>query len=316
MTRKRKENVGANWRNRLVCAALHFLQESGGSAHVSDVVAHLERHHKSDIPAKEDEGSLEWRLGMQLDAVRFVTAGFLRRSKGTWSITPLGAKELARGDASITRKAYDAYAEYVRQKRESKAKRDEASAGAKRAKKDESPEGEGESEGESPSLEDFYAFSVNSITRHIENMDAFMFQNLVAALFSGMGYYVREVSEQNAADGGIDVIAYQGGDPLGAKAPRIRAQVKRQQNKTGRPDLQKLIGAMTPGDVGVFVSTGGFSGSGRDYAKQHQSQLELIDMPRFITLWITNYNELDDEDKSLLPLQPVFFLDEERAKRS
>ena len=314
MGRKRKENVGANWRNRLVCAALHFLQESGGSAHVSDVVAHLERHHKSDIPAQEKEGSLEWRLGMQLDAVRFVTAGFLRRSKGVWSITPLGVKELARGNDSITRKAYDAYAEYMRQKKESKVKREEASAGAKRAKKDESPEGE--DEGESPSLEDFYAFSVNSITRHIENMDAFMFQNLVAALFSGMGYYVREVSQQNTADGGIDVIAYQGGDLLGAKTPRVRAQVKRQEGKTGRPDLQKLIGAMTPGDVGVFVSTGGFSSSGRDYAKQHQSQMELIDMPRFIELWISNYGALSDEDKSLLPLQPVFFLDEERAKRS
>ena len=323
---KTKDENKIYWRDRLVFAALCFLRDSDGSASLSDVVKHLENNvvDKANIPQSEFEnhdsaGRVKWNWGFQIQAVKYVTAGFLRRAKGVWSITPLGLKKLAEGNASIARGARESYSNRPR-----KEKAAQADVSEKR-KQAESDGEDSESEDENAvsvgfSLEAHHDTANKSISGYIESMSPFELQDLVAALFRGMGYYVHPsmVSQKNVADGGIDVIAYQHNDPLGAKTPRIKAQVKhRKDSKAGEPELQNLLGAMTgAGDIGVFISTGGFARGCHKFVKQKDRQMELVNMSRFIELWRDNYDKLSDDDKSLLPLQPVFFLDEERAKRS
>lgn len=310
MAKKKRDEV--YWADRLMCDALRFLRDSDGKASVRDVRVHI--LHNSDIPEKRKQpgarGRPLWESGMEFHSIRYVRAGFLRKEKGVWHITPLGLSRFNNksiSDAGIGEEARVSLQPATPSNQPPLPAVEDA---------DDLGDGDDVASTVSDSLDEYHATANASISEHIESIDPFEFQNLVAALFRGMGYYVREVSPQNTPDGGIDVIAYQGGDVLGAKTPRIKAQVKRQQSKTGKPELQKLLGAMTDGDIGVFVSTGGFARGCGEFAKQQNRQLELIDMPRFIELWRDNYDKLSDEDKSLLPLQPIYFLDEERVKRS
>ena len=296
------------WANKLICDALRFLRDADGKASLSDVCEHLQG--KDYIPegkrAINNAGIPKWQQRLNYMAGFFIAAGALQDAKGVWSITPAGQTIL--GGKIPDKKIVEwAYSRWEALKTEQPLAIPQQSDVADESD-DNAPTGGG--------IKAYYSSAYKGISQQIESLNPFVFQNLVAALFRGMGYYVRDVSPQNTADGGIDVVAYQGGDALGVKAPRIKAQVKHQQSKTGRPELQKLLGAMNDGDVGVFISTGGFAGGCREFAKQQNRQLELIDMPRFIELWRDNYDKLSDEDKSLLPLQPIYFLDEERAKRS
>ena len=57
-----------------------------------------------------------------------------------------------------------------------------------------------------------------------------------------------------------------------------------------------------------FISTGGFTTDAKNTAAGSQVHVELVDLSRFIRLWQEFYNEMTDEDKSLLSLHPVYFL--------
>jgi len=62
------------------------------------------------------------------------------------------------------------------------------------------------------------------------------------------------------------------------------------------------------GDVGIFVSTGGFTPDAKTTARGSHIHVELIDLQRFIVLWQEFYNKQTDEDKSMLPLTPIYFI--------
>ena len=61
------------------------------------------------------------------------------------------------------------------------------------------------------------------------------------------------------------------------------------------------------GDVGMFVSSGGFTPDAKTTARGSHVHVELIDLDRFIALWQEFYPKLTDEDKALLPLVPIYF---------
>lgn len=61
------------------------------------------------------------------------------------------------------------------------------------------------------------------------------------------------------------------------------------------------------GDVGIFVSTGGFTPDARATARGAGVHVELIDFERFISLWQEFYGRLLEEDKALLSLIPIYF---------
>jgi restriction system protein len=61
------------------------------------------------------------------------------------------------------------------------------------------------------------------------------------------------------------------------------------------------------GDVGMFVSSGGFTPDAKSTARGSHVHVELIDLDRFIALWQEFYPKLTDEDKGLLTLVPIYF---------
>jgi len=135
------------------------------------------------------------------------------------------------------------------------------------------------------------------------------FQDLAAALLRGMGYFTPFVAPPGK-DGGVDIIAYR--DPLGTVTPRMKVQVKHRNASANVQELRQLMGLLTKdGDVGVFISTGGFTSDALSTARASHVHMELIDQSRFLALWQQFYPKLNDEDKVRLPLHPVYFLDSE-----
>ncbi|MBW4891568.1 restriction endonuclease [Mucilaginibacter sp. HMF5004] len=123
-----------------------------------------------------------------------------------------------------------------------------------------------------------------------------------------MGYHISHTANKGK-DGGIDIIAYN--DPLGTKPPRMVVQVKHRPTSTvPSDDIQRLAGTMKrDSDVGIFVTSGDFSSPAKNEARTMGKHIELIDFERFIELWTEYYSRMDDKQKNLLPLRPIYFLE-------
>lgn len=63
-----------------------------------------------------------------------------------------------------------------------------------------------------------------------------------------------------------------------------------------------------PGDVGLFVTSGRFTSESERYARESHRHVELINLERFVSLWQEFYPKMTDEEKNMLPLQPIYFL--------
>jgi restriction system protein len=155
-------------------------------------------------------------------------------------------------------------------------------------------------------LEDARDRSRQSIRDHVKSLDPFEFQDMVAALLKAMGYYISSKANPGK-DWGIDLVAYK--DPLGAELPRLKVQVKHTEAQIGRPEIQKFVGAIGHDDIGIFVSSGGFSSDARDAVRSHATaKVTLVDFDDMLALWTRFYETIDESDKRFLRLEPVYFL--------
>lgn len=137
-------------------------------------------------------------------------------------------------------------------------------------------------------------------------MPPYDFQNLVAALLGAMGYHVGWIA-QPGKDGGVDILAFN--DPLGTTLPRIKVQVKRQQQKVAVDGLRAFMALLGSDDVGIFVNTGGFTRDAIDEARsQTTRRVTLVDQGRLVKLWTEHYAKLEEGARRRLPLVPVYFL--------
>lgn len=144
------------------------------------------------------------------------------------------------------------------------------------------------------------------IEQYVSVMNPFEFQALVAALLKAMSYYISWISPPGK-DGGVDIIAHT--DPLGTRVPRVKVQVKRVAQKVDKDGLKSFIAIVNDDDVGLFVSTAGFTRDAEEFARsQERRKITLIDLDRLVDLWVQFYPKLDDSARSRLPLTPIYFL--------
>ena len=136
-------------------------------------------------------------------------------------------------------------------------------------------------------------------------MEPYDFQHLVAGLLRGMGYDVTWVAPPGK-DRGIDIVALT--DPLGAQGPRIKVQVKRQQDKTDAKNLRAFMSVLKEGDVGAFVSLGGFTSDAEEEARNEARRIRLIGAYQLFALWTRYYDEIPEQDRRRLPVKFVPFL--------
>ena len=138
----------------------------------------------------------------------------------------------------------------------------------------------------------------------IVQLDDQEMEELLASLLRAMGF--KATVSPVGPDRGVDVIASP--DGLGLLEPRIKAEVKHRRNTTiGSQDLRSFIGALRPGDRGIYLSTGGFSKDAKYEADRANIPITLLDLDGLARLIETHYDSFDTEARTLLPLIKVLW---------
>ncbi len=281
---------------KTVYAAFEIIKESDGSLPSREVL--------NQIPGKvnltewekeryEKTGYIRWQSILHFYTIDCSKAGYLRKQKGVWYLTEEGEKAISLGAVTLLKTASEKYRKW------DKNRKAENEVGTE----DEIPE----DKIQKATIEQLEENAIDGIKEYIKERNPYEFQDLVAALLRAMGYYTPFISPKGK-DGGIDIIAFQ--DPLGVNAPRIKVQVKHKP-ETAIPvdEIRGLLGLLNKdGDIGLFVTSGRFTAESERFARDSHIHVKLIDGNTFIGLWKEFYSKLPDDEKSLLPLQPIFFL--------
>ena len=283
---------------RLMFAALKILKENGGEMRGKQVLEEVEKREplgEWEMQRYEKTNNIRWRSVLHFYSIDLIKAGFLVKKKGVWFLTPEGESALKLGATGLMDAATKAYREW-RQKnpRQPEVVEPEAAVADETAKTAE------------VSADEIEQSAYEQIENHINKKTPYEFQDLAAALLRGMGYFTPFVAPAGK-DGGVDIVAYR--DPLGTSSPRIKVQIKHRESPASVQEVRQLMGLLQKdGDVGIFISSGGFTPDAKTTARNSNVHVELVDLPRFITLWQEFYQKLTDEDKTKLPLFPIYLL--------
>lgn len=283
---------------RLMFAALKVLKENGGEMRGSQVVEEVAKRvplGEWETHSYEKTGNIRWRSVLQFYSIDLIKAGFLIKKKGVWFLTPEGESALKLGETGLLDAATKAYREW----RQKNPKQPEVSEAVATSVDETVREQEISAEAIEQSAYDQIEGFVNAKT-------PYEFQDLAAALLRGRGYFTPFVAPAGK-DGGVDIVAYR--DPLGTSSPRIKVQIKHRESPASVQEVRQLIGVLQKdGDVGIFISSGGFTPDAKAAARNSNVHVELVDLPRLISLWQEFYQKLMDEDKTKLPLFPIYLL--------
>jgi len=283
---------------KVLYAALRILKEKGGQAPGREVAADIEKTIELDDWAREiykKSGYVRWQSILHFFTIDAIKAGYLIKKKGVWYITPEGEEALKLGERGLFEAASAAYRKWS--KANQPADEDEV---------DEAIDAEKSGEkNQEATVDEMEQRAIEGLKSQVAAKNPYEFQDLIAALLRGMGYYTPFVAPKGK-DGGLDVIAYK--DPLGTISPRVKVQAKHRTGPASVQELRQLLGVLQKdGDVGMFVSSGGFTTDAKAAARVSSTHIELIDFERLMALWQEFYPKMTDEDKGLLPLVPIWF---------
>jgi len=231
---------------------------------------------------------------VRFSTITAVKAGWLLKNKGAWSLTEAGRNAFAKfkDPEEFNREARRLYRQW---------KADQPTVESEEDEEEEEEVGQA-----AATLEEAEEAAWSEIEAFLEKMSPYDFQEVVAGLLRGMGYFVEWVSPPGP-DKGIDIVAHV--DPLGVKGPRIKAQVKRRADKINVDGVRGFMALLGDSDVGIFVSTGGFTRDAEDEARRQEKRRSmLVDLKRLFDLWTEHYQKIPEAQRRLLPLRPVYYL--------
>ncbi len=277
--------------------AFKIIKENGGELTYGEVIKRLEeRLEFSDYEKHtfETTGNARWKANLSWYSVDAVKIGFIRKLNGKWVLTNEGEDALKLDKKTFIETIISKYNQLT--KKTSKIEiidEDEVEIKSEEIQK--------------ITLEQLESDARNSIKEYLYSKNPYEFQDLVAALLEGMGYFISFIATRGK-DGGLDIIAYQ--DQLGIKLPKIKVQVKHYTSATVQvSEVRSLIGLLDKeNDVGLFVTSGKFSSDSLRFARESHIHIELIDFDKFVDLWIEHYNKLTDEQKNMMPIKAINFL--------
>jgi restriction system protein len=249
-------------------------------------------HEASEYPNRP--GVVRYDKIVRFGSIPFVKAGWLVKRKGQWSATEDGLaafRQYAHDPEGFMREAIKRYRQWKKDQPEPAEDLLQAS--------DEAAEALG-------TLEEAEESAFAEIKDYVDRMAPYDFQDLVAALVSAMGYHVRWIAPPGP-DQGIDIIA--GLDQLGLSDPRVKVQVKHRTAVASVSDVREFMAVLGQRDVGIYVSTGGFTKDAMELARSHETRrLTLVDLEELLDLWASNYTKIEEIKRRLLPLKAVYYL--------
>lgn len=282
---------------QLVYAALEEIVSRDGSAPANEVLAGVEKRVQlTDVERSLNKtGIPRWETNLRFWTTSCVKAGYLQKGNGYWKITDQGRAALKMPSSELIRdikKKYDAWAAQrpVEEPSTDAGDVQENADLTSRAGIFEKAEDQAQS-----GIEEF-----------IHALAPYDFQKIVGHLLQGMGYFVAHDAPPGP-DGGVDLIVYK--DALGTVPPRIKVQVKhRRDAKVTAKEFRELHGLLNNEEVGLMVSSGGFTSDSAREARSAAKHVDLIDLERFVLLWQQHYDRISEEGRAMLPLAPIYFL--------
>ncbi len=290
---------------KVIHATLKILHAKGGEAASKDIIEEIERTIQFDgwaTATYEKTGYVRWKSILHFYTIDLIKAGFLVKKKGVWYLTPEGDSVRNLDEVELLETASNAYRSWREanpKKEKNDIKSDVIDGDLDRRNVTE--------QAQEATLQEVEELANDGLRNQINSLNPYEFQDLVGALLRAMGYHTPFIAPKGK-DGGVDIIAYQ--DPLGVKAPRIKVQIKHRESSASVDEVRQLMGLLQrDGDVGIFVSSGGFTSDTKITARSSHIHVELIDLDRLINLWQEFYPKLEDEDKNQLRLKPIYFYD-------
>ena len=285
---------------KTVYEAFKILKEEGGELPGKEVIDRISKRIEFTDWEKgiyEKTGYVRWISILHFFTIDCTKAGYMRKTKGVWSLTSEGEEAFKKyGPVELLESATAAYKKWeVDNKNKIKFTDDaiELDSNIVQVQK--------------ANLDQLVEQAIAGIKDFINSKNPYEFQDLVAALLRAKGYHTPFVSPKGK-DGGIDIIAYQ--DPLGVQTPRLKIQVKHYpQNPIPADAIRSLKGLINGGEeVGMFITSGRFSNEAERFAREANVHIKLINGEELISLWQQFYEKMNDDDKYLLPLHPIYFL--------
>ncbi len=153
--------------------------------------------------------------------------------------------------------------------------------------------------------------TLNALRAYITEVNPLTFELLVSVLFMKLGYK-NVVVTKRSGDGGIDVKAVLVAEGVGNIKTCI--QVKRQQTLVGRPVVQNLRRSLGAHEVGIVVTSSGFSDEAREEAQDPaKAPIALISGQTFAELLLKYQLGIQHIDRKLYRLS-LDDLTEEKLK--
>ncbi len=273
------------------------LDHLGGEARLKEIFPRVESKLKLSDYEKEPyakSGYIRWQAIIHFYSIDCVKAGYIQKSGGKWYLTNSGRQAITMPAGQFIRSAIEKYRLWkITKDLPSNSEMDVT-----------------EEETDKAIRQTAYDQAVEQaraeIEHHINDLGPYDFQKLVAELLIGMGYHVPFIAPPGR-DGGIDLVAYK--DPLGINPPRIKVQVKHRQQKQTVKEIRELLGLLRKdGDIGLIVSSGGFTSEVEREIRDSSKHIEAMDMDRLIGLWQQHYDNIRESGRLLLPLVKLFFL--------
>lgn len=253
-----------------------------------------------------ESGGRRFEKIVRFATVDCVKAGWLIKEKGTWSVTDAGQQALRDypEPEAFYRQAVKLYAEWKAS--QPNADPNDSVTNVLMPTDEISASLDTSAKAVSVTFDEAEEQAWSEISSYLRAMNPYEFQDLVADLLRAMSYHVSWVSPPGK-DGGVDILAWP--DPLGTRPPRIKVQVKRQQQAVSVDGLRSFMAVLGDDDVGLFVSTGGFTKDAEWEARtQEKRRITLISLDKLFDLWVEHYEKLTDQARRRLPLRSIRFL--------
>lgn len=287
-------------------AFLRQLKENGGESKFMVLAKQVEptlNLNEYEQGLYESNGNPRWLGIAHFYSINCVKAGWLNKKSGRWILTEQGEEALKLTPTEFYNQARLNYKEWKEKQETEPIQISDERADVLDEEKEEAQIRQQQA----------YEIAVESARTEIEESIAaispYDFQFLVAHLLTAMGYSVPVVAPPGK-DGGVDIVAYR--DPLGSSAPRIKVQVKHRMQsgtKTTVKEVRELDSLLRKdGDVGLFVSSAGFTSEALRELQLASHHIEAMDLERLIDLWQDHYDNMPEEGRKLLPLVRLYFL--------
>lgn len=197
-----------------------FLIPQPDGMQARDALAELERrltlseYEQGEFPS----GGRRFEKIVRFATVDLVKAGWLIKEKGRWTVTSEGKQAY---QTFIDPESF--YKEAARLFYQWKTSQPEDIEPGDREADEETP-----AKAATITLETAEEQAWEEIDQYLRGINPYEYQEIVASLLRAMGYHISWIAPPGK-DGGIDILA--ASDPLGTKPPRIKVQVKRQDQK-------------------------------------------------------------------------------------